>query len=73
MVFGSLSILSIVAAVVIDSLAFFIPLQNAKSGELDFSLVSSVNVPLIIIASAAGVALCVIFQIIARALRKKSA
>lgn len=73
MVFGSLSILSIVAAVVIDSLAFFLPLQNAKSGELDFSLVSSVNVPLIIIASAIGLVLCVVFQIIANVLRKKSA
>ncbi len=73
MVFGSLSILSILSAVVIDALAFFLPLQNAESGELDFSLVSNVNFPIIIIASIAGVLLCIIFQIIANLLKKKNA
>ncbi len=69
--FTSLSILSIIAAIIIDAVTFFIPLQNAKSGELDFSLVSKVNYPLIIIASIAGVVLCVVFQLLALLVKKK--
>ena len=70
---SSLSILSLVAAIVIDAVAFFMPLQNAESGELDFSLVSKINAPLMITATAAGVALCVIFQIISVIIKKKNA
>ncbi len=71
-VFTSLSILSIIAAIVIDAVTFFVPLQNADSGELDFSLMSGVNFPVIIIASAAGVVLCVVFQLLAMLFKKKS-
>lgn len=72
LVFASLSILSLLAAVVIDAVTFFVPLQNAKSGELDFSLVSGVNFPLILIATIAGIVLCVVFQIISNVLKKKN-
>ncbi len=71
-VFASLSVLSIIAAIVIDAVTFFIPLQNAKSGELDFSLVSKVNFPIIIIASVAGIVLCIIFQILTMLTKKKA-
>lgn len=68
---ASFSILSLLAAVVIDAVAFFVPLQNAKSGELDFSLLSNVNFTLIIIASAAGVLLCILFQAISFMKKRK--
>lgn len=71
-IFSSLSILSLVAAIVIDTVAFFMPLQNAESGEFDFSQVSNVFFPLIIIASIAGVVLCAVFQILTIASKKKS-
>lgn len=71
-IFSSLSILSLVAAIVIDTVAFFIPLQNAESGELDFSLISNVFFPFIIIASIAGVSLCVLFQVLSIVFKKHS-
>ena len=71
-IFSSLSILSLVAAIVIDTVAFFMPLQNAESGEFDFSQVSNVFFPLIIVASIAGIVLCAVFQILSIASKKKS-
>ncbi|MBR1730942.1 MAG: energy-coupled thiamine transporter ThiT [Ruminococcus sp.] len=72
LIFSSLSVLSLVAAVVIDAVTVFMPLQNAESGELDFSLISNVNTPLLIIATVVGVTLCVVFQIISITMRKKT-
>lgn len=71
-VFASLSVLSLLSAVVVSALALVLPLQNPKSGELDFSLISHVNAPLIIIAAIAGVVLCAVFQIISINIKKSS-
>jgi thiamine transporter len=71
-VFASLSVLSLLAAIVIDAVLFFIPLQNAKSGEFDFSLISKVSFPVIIIVLIAGVVLCVLFQILTMLSKRKS-
>ena len=60
------------SAVVVSALALVLPLQNPKSGELDFSLISHVNAPLIIIAAIAGVVLCAVFQIISINIKKSS-
>ena len=71
-IFSSFSFLSLTAAIVIDTIAFFMPLQNPESGELDFSQISNVFFPLIIIASIAGVLLCAVFQILSIVSKKKS-
>ncbi len=71
-VFSSLSVLAMFSAVVLSALSFFLPLQNAKSGELDFSLVKNVNLSLILIALSAGAVLCAVFQLISIKIRKSS-
>lgn len=68
-VFSALSVLSIAAAIVIDSILVFTPLQNPESGELDFALASGINLPMVGIVSAVGVVLCVVFALVSRATR----
>lgn len=70
-VFSALSLLSAMVAVVVDAVMVFAPLQNPESGELDFSLITNVNIGLIGIVSLIGVALCVVFAIVAKMTTKK--
>ncbi|MCH5303298.1 MAG: energy-coupled thiamine transporter ThiT [Ruminococcus sp.] len=69
---SSISVLSIAVAVIVDAVMVFSPLQNAESGELDFSLISNVNLPLIGIVSAVGVVLCIVFAVVAKLTKKKT-
>lgn len=71
-IFTSLSVLSVIAAVIVSAVTFFVPLQNAETGELDFSLVSNVSLPIIIIAMISGLLLCIIFQVAAMMSKKKA-
>ncbi len=71
-VFSSVSVLSAAVAVIIDAVMVFSPLQNPESGELDFSLISNVNLPLIGIVSAIGIVLCIVFAIVSKMSKKKS-
>ena len=63
---ASISILSLMVAVIIDAVAVFASLQNPDSGVLDFSLISNTNFTLVGIVSAIGIVLCVVFAIIAK-------
>ena len=60
---ASISILSLMVAVIVDAVA---SLQNPDSGVLDFSLISNTNFTLVGIVSAIGIVLCVVFAIIAK-------
>ena len=63
---ASISILSLMVAVIVDAVAVFASLQNPDSGVLDFSLISNTNFTLVGIVSAIGIVLCVVFAIIAK-------
>lgn len=63
---SSISILSLMVAVIVDAVAVFASLQNPDSGVLDFSLISNANFTLVGIVSAIGIVLCVVFAIIAK-------
>ncbi len=65
-VFSAISLLSAMVAVIIDAILVFAPLQNPESGELDFALITNVNISLVGIISAVGVALCIVFAVIAK-------
>ncbi len=70
-IFSSLAVLSIITAIIIDAVNIFGALQNAESGELDITLISSVNFGFIGIITAAGVVICAAFAFAARAVNKK--
>ena len=63
---ASISILSLMVAVIVDAVTIFASLQNPDSGMLDFSLISNTNFTLVGIVSAIGIVLCVVFAIIAK-------
>lgn len=66
---ASISILSLMVAVIIDAVAVFASLQNPDSGVLDFSLISNTNFTLVGIVSAIGIVLCVVLQSLQRLLQ----
>lgn len=68
----SISVLSLMVAVIVDAVTIFASLQDPESGVLNFALISNANFTLVGIVSAIGVALCVIFAIIS-AVTSKSA
>lgn len=69
---ASISILSLMIAVIVDAVTIFASLQNPKSGVLDFSLISNTNFTLVGIVSAIGIVLCVVFAIIAKVTSKSA-
>lgn len=69
---GSISVLSLMVAVIIDAVAIFASLQNPDSGELDFSLITNVDFTFVAVVSAIGVVLCVVFAIISKIISSKS-
>lgn len=70
-IFSSLSILSIMIAVIVDAIRVFGSLQNTDTGELDITLITTVDFGIIGIITAIGVVLCILFAIFANAAKKK--
>lgn len=69
---SSTAVLSIMVAVIIDAIAVFGKLQNAESGELDITLISTVDFGFISIVTVIGIALCVIFAVISKLISNKN-
>lgn len=69
---SSAAVLSVMAAVIIDAIAVFGKLQNAESGELDITLISTVDFGFISIVTVIGIALCVIFAVISKLISNKN-
>lgn len=68
----SVSVLSLMVAVIIDAVTIFASLQNPDSGELDFSLITNVDFTFVAVVSAIGIVICVVFAIISKIISSKS-
>lgn len=69
-VFSSLSVLSIMGAVIFDAINLFMTIQNEEG--YNITLISNANFPLIGLVFGAGLVLCIVFALISKKCKSKN-